>query len=73
MSMTNVLKMVFANSAGKKTTWTLADPKVDLTKVQVATVMNSAIAKSIPVVNNDPDNVDVDDAWIYQTEKIELA
>jgi hypothetical protein len=71
--MTNVVKLVFANSAGKKMTWNLPDPKSDLTKATVATAMDEVIMKEIPLVNNDPDNIEIDDAYIYQTEKIDLA
>lgn len=71
--MTNVIKLVFANTSGKKMTWNLPDPKSTLTQLTVATAMNNVIMKEIPLVNNDPDNIEISDAYIYQTEKIELA
>lgn len=72
--MTNVLKMVFTNTSGSKsTTWNLTDPKEGVTQSQVVAVMNTCIDKAIPLVNNYPDNVMIKDAYIYQTEKVELA
>lgn len=45
--MTKKLDMIFTTNLGKAVTITLADPKDDLTKAQVTTVMNQIIAKSI--------------------------
>lgn len=45
--MTKKLDMIFMTNLGKAVTITLADPKDDLTKAEVTTVMNQIIAKSI--------------------------
>lgn len=45
--MTKTLEMVFRNQAGKEVVLSIADPKDNLTKAQVAPVMQDIIAKNV--------------------------
>lgn len=72
--MTNVMKMSFKEATtGKKLTWTLADPKSTVTKMQVANMMNKAINDEVVIIQGETQTIEIDDAYIYQTQKIELA
>jgi hypothetical protein len=73
--MTQVLKMVFSNDTTKdKTTWTLKDPKTNLNVTQVATAMNGLLADEIVATKDSSVLCDMmEDAYIYQTNKIELS
>lgn len=72
--MTRVLKMVFDESTtGKKLTWTLADPGTSIKKSEVASAMNTVLMKEIPIISGETSTVNIADAYIYTTDKIELA
>lgn len=72
--MTSVLKMIYKEPTTAKTlSWTLADPVSGLTKVQVATVMNDAITKEAVIISGETETIELSDAYIYNTDKIELA
>ncbi|MPN47347.1 hypothetical protein SDC9_194949 [bioreactor metagenome] len=45
--MTKTLEMVFRNQEGKETVVSLADPRDNLTKAEVDTVMQDIVAKNI--------------------------
>ncbi|MEG6585012.1 DUF2922 domain-containing protein [Dendrosporobacter sp. 1207_IL3150] len=45
--MTKTLEMVFRNAEGKEVTLSLADPKEDLTKAEVDTVMQQIVSRNI--------------------------
>ncbi|WP_196594253.1 DUF2922 domain-containing protein [Pectinatus sottacetonis] len=49
MAVTKKLQMVFALADGKKLTYSLPDPKDDITKDGVDAVMNEMIAKNVIV------------------------
>lgn len=72
--MTRVLKMIFENTrTGKTATWTLSDPASTITQMSVATVMNNMIVNEVIIVDTDTGtNLEIKDAYIYTTEKIEL-
>jgi len=71
--MTRVLKMIFVlNGTTTTATWTLADPKAGITKSEVATFMNNCITDSV-VFKENAEATEIKDAYIYQTEKIELT
>lgn len=45
--MTKTLEMVFRNAEGKEVVLSLADPRDNLTKAEVDTVMQAIVAKNI--------------------------
>ncbi|NCC80803.1 MAG: DUF2922 domain-containing protein [Clostridia bacterium] len=44
---TKVLELIFINAGGKKVTFTLDDPREDLTEVEVRGVMENIITKNV--------------------------
>ena len=44
---TKVLELIFINAGGKKVTFTLDDPREDLTEVEVRGVMENIITKNL--------------------------
>lgn len=70
--MTKKLAMVFTLSTGKSLTVTLADPKADLTKSAVETVMNEIIAKQV-FVNKTGTLAAIKGVNISTTESVALA
>ncbi len=44
---TKVLELIFINAGGKKVTFTLDDPREDLTEVEVKGVMENIITKNV--------------------------
>lgn len=72
MANTKVLKMVFAMPNSKKFTWTLADPKNDITLTSIQSVCNSIVNKSGILVNDvEPDGFER--AYLYQTTTTEIV
>lgn len=72
MASTKVLKIVFAMPNNKKLTWTLADPKNDLTLASIQSVANNIVNKSGIMVNGtEPDGFER--AYIYQTTTTEVV
>jgi len=44
---TKVLELIFINAGGKKVTFSLNDPREDLTEVEVRGVMENIVAKNV--------------------------
>lgn len=65
------LKMVFGMSAGANITYSLQDPKDGLVANDVRTVMQSMIDADA-VVNGDATASSIEDAYIYEADRIEL-
>jgi hypothetical protein len=70
--MTKTLEMVFRNQAGKETVLSIADPKDDLTKAQVDTVMQDILAKNV-FVTTGGDLVQTVDARIRTRDAVSLV
>lgn len=70
--MTRVLKLIFELANGKSMTWSLADPRNDLVKTDVYTVINMILDADFLDVGG-VEATDIKDAYIYQTQKIELT
>lgn len=68
---TKVLKMVFIISGGKTMTWNLKYPKNNLTKVEVAGVMNEMIEDNAILYNNS-EATEIKEAYIYETSYIDI-
>lgn len=68
---TKVLKMVFIVNGGKTMTWNLKYPKNDLTKVEVAGVMNEMIEDNAILYNNS-EATEIKEAYIYETSYIDI-
>jgi hypothetical protein len=45
--MSDILQLIFSNTAGRNTTISLADPAPDLTALEVETVMDSVITRNV--------------------------
>jgi hypothetical protein len=45
--MSETLQMIFSNADGRNTTISIADPEVDLTALEVESVMDSVITRNI--------------------------
>lgn len=69
---TNVLRMIFTLANTKTKTYNLADPATGLTLAAVQAVMNNMITNEVVLVNN-VEATAFKDAYIYQTNKIDLA
>lgn len=70
--MAKVLKLEFGMPDNKKMTWTLADPKQNLTAASVKSTCDAILMKSgILVGNVEPDKFNR--AYIYETNTIELT
>lgn len=69
---TNVLRMIFTLANTKTKTYNLADPANGLTLAAVQAVMNDMITNEVVLVNN-VEATAFKDAYIYQTNKIDLA
>jgi len=65
------LKMVFGMSAGANITYSLADPKDSLAATDVKSVMQTMIDDEA-VVNGDATATSIEDAYIYEADRIEL-
>jgi len=70
--MKRTLKMFFIVNGGKTCALSLEDPKTGLTKVEVAGVMNEMITEDAIVYNNN-EATEIKDAYIYETNTVELA
>lgn len=70
--MIKTLEMVFRNQAGKEAVLSIADPKDDLTKAQVDTVMQDILAKNV-FVTTGGDLVQTVDARIRTRDAVSLA
>lgn len=70
--MTEVLKIMMNLPGGKTLTWSIADPKSGLTKTEVETLINDMITRSAILVN-DVEPESFKDAYVYQTNKVDLA
>lgn len=68
---TRVLKFSFTCSGGAVKTYTLADPKQNLTDTEVRGVMDEMIEDEV-VIYNQNEATDIKDAYIYETNKIDL-
>lgn len=66
------LKMVFTLEAGANVTYTLQDPKADLTLAGVKSVMQEMIDKKA-VANGDALATGIKDAYIYESSRQELV
>lgn len=69
---TSVLRMIFTLADNKTKTYNLPDPKSGLTKAGVQSVMEDMITNEVVMVNN-VEATAFKDAYIYQTNKIDLA
>jgi len=69
--MTKVLKVILNLPDSKTTTYSLQDPKNDLTKAEVETLFNDMITKSFIEVNS-VEPTGVKRAYIYETNQIDL-
>lgn len=69
--MTSVLKMTWDLMGGGTITWNMPDPKVNLTRPEVVTAMNAVVDGTI-IIKNGLEAVTMKDAYIYQTNKIEI-
>ncbi len=70
--MTKTLEMVFRNQAGKEVVLSIADPKDNLTKAQVAPVMQDIIAKNV-FTTKGGDLVQAVDARIRTRDAVSLV
>jgi len=70
--MKRTLKMFFVVNGGKTCALNLEDPKEGLTKVEVAGVMNEMISDNAILYNNN-EATEIKDAYIYETNTVELA
>lgn len=70
--MSKALKMTFKLDGTKTVTYSLADPKEGLTKVEVEDVMNALIAKKAFAVNGSYPTA-IKEAIIRSTEEVDLA
>ena len=70
--MSKTLSMVFNTKNGKKASININNPKENLTKDQVATVMNSIIAKNIFTTVNG-ELVSISEINMKSSDKIVLA
>lgn len=70
--MTKTLAMVFRDSAGKEVTISLADPKDELTLVQVRTIMEDIVSRNI-FATKFGNLVEVQDARILSRDTITLV
>ncbi len=70
--MTKTLEMVFRNADGKETVISLADPREDVTKDEVDTVMQDIVAKNI-FSTKGGDLVQVVDARIRTRDSVSLV
>lgn len=70
--MTRVLKIIINLAGGKTFTWSLADPKSNLAKAQVETLINDMIAESA-ILYNGVAAESMKDAYVYETNKVDLA
>lgn len=70
-AISNVLKMIFYVQGGKTCTWNLADAKTDLTKTEVESFMNDVITDQVITYNGNKAQ-QIKEAYIYQTNKVEL-
>ena len=64
--------MFFVVNGGKTCTMSVEDPKTGLTKTEVATVMNEMITDNA-ILYNDNEAIEIKDAYIYETNTVELA
>ncbi|MDQ0202581.1 DUF2922 domain-containing protein [Pectinatus haikarae] len=71
MAVTKNLQMVFALADGKKLTYNLTDPKDDVTKAQVETVMNGMITNSV-VMKDNVAAAKIDGIYVRTVESTEL-
>lgn len=69
---TSVLRMIFTLADGKTKTYNLPDPKSNLTKAETKAVMDDMVTNEVIMVNN-VEATAFKDAYIYQTNKIDLA
>lgn len=69
---TTVLRMIFIVENGKTTQWNLPNPKTGITKTEVETFMNRVINDEAILYQNQ-EAVEIKDAYIYQTNKIDLT
>ncbi len=70
--MKRVLKIALNLPDGKTLTYSLEDPKANLTKAEVETLMNDMITESAILVN-DVEPESFKKAYIYETNTVELA
>lgn len=66
-----VLKMLFTVEDGKTVTWTLENPKSNLTYDEVSEFMD-AVIDAQGILYNENKATEIKDAYIYETNKIEL-
>ena len=71
MTSTRVLKMVFVLENSKTMTWSMSYPKTGLTRATVTSFMNEIIEDEFIRYNNN-EATEIKDAYIYETNKIEL-
>ena len=71
-STSKVLKMSYIFNGGKVATQSLPDPRDDLTKNEVATVMNNMITDSA-LLNDGAEATEIKDAYIIETTKYDLS
>lgn len=69
--MAKTLKMVFGLANGEKITYSLPDPKNNLSRATVDDVMNDMIDKEA-IVSGGFFAASISDAYIYETNRIEL-
>lgn len=70
--MTKTLEMVFRNQEGKETVISLADPRDDVTKAEVDTVMQDIVTKNI-FTTKSGDLVQAVEARIRTRDAVALA
>lgn len=70
--MTRTLKMVFDIRGGGTCTFNLEDHKNDLTRNQVVNVMNLIVDEEA-IDYNGGDATDINDLYIYETNKVALT
>lgn len=70
--MKRTLKMFFVVNGGKTCALSLEDPKTGLTKLEVESLMNEMITDEAILYNNN-EATEIKDAYIYETNTVELA
>lgn len=69
---TRVLRMIWSTEANATIQWNLPNPKSGIAKSEVDGFMSEAIDDQFLLKDNHEIN-DIKDAYIYETNKIELA
>lgn len=67
-----VLRMIFLLEDSKTMQWNLTNPKDGVTKQEVRAMMDEMIEDQF-ILSNEKEATEIKDAYIYETNKIDLA